>query len=185
MLIVKTNDLFVNSKEVRTKKRKRTLQEQKPKDRNISKQPNSKSNDFDDKSRDSEEKSPDKIKSGTDEDTKDSTNVAAMDEGSHEESALKVCIILYVILINHLDFKHQCFIIFNLFLQYPWQTGKHGFSWPKYLEHNKTKGAPIRLFKDAFPYSKNNFKVGMKLEGIDPNHPSHYCVLTVAEIIGK
>lgn len=43
----------------------------------------------------------------------------------------------------------------------------------------------MKLFKDAFPYSKNNFKVGMKLEGIDPNHPSQYCVLTVAEVVGE
>ncbi|XP_016842444.1 lethal(3)malignant brain tumor-like protein 4 isoform X5 [Nasonia vitripennis] len=146
------------NKEMRAKKkRKRMLQEQQAKDRDKSKEPNSKSNDFDDKSRDSEDKSQDKEKSETDEDTKDSTNAAAMDEESQGESESK---------------------------QYPWQTGKRGFSWSKYLEHTKAKAAPVRLFKDAFPYSKNNFKVGMKLEGIDPNHPSHYCVLTIAEIIG-
>lgn len=35
-----------------------------------------------------------------------------------------------------------------------------------------------------FPVVKMGFKVGMKLEGIDPQHPSLYCVLTVAEIRG-
>lgn len=25
----------------------------------------------------------------------------------------------------------------------------------------------------------------MKLEGIDPEHPSRYCVLTVVEVVGK
>lgn len=25
----------------------------------------------------------------------------------------------------------------------------------------------------------------MKLEGIDPEHPSRYCVLTIAEVVGK
>lgn len=71
------------------------------------------------------------------------------------------------------------------FLQYPWLNGKAGFSWSKYLECTKTKGAPVNRFKDPFPDGKNNFKVGMKLEGIDPHHPSHYCVLTVAEVIGN
>ncbi|PNF43858.1 hypothetical protein B7P43_G04227 [Cryptotermes secundus] len=66
----------------------------------------------------------------------------------------------------------------------PWQTGKSGFSWAKYLEHCKARAAPIKLFKDPFPYSKNGFKVGMKMEGIDPEHPSYYCVLTVADVQG-
>uniref|UniRef100_A0A8C1QSR7 L3MBTL histone methyl-lysine binding protein 4 n=1 Tax=Cyprinus carpio TaxID=7962 RepID=A0A8C1QSR7_CYPCA len=36
----------------------------------------------------------------------------------------------------------------------------------------------------AFPDSRNGFKVGMRLEGIDPLHPSMFCVLSVAEVIG-
>lgn len=68
--------------------------------------------------------------------------------------------------------------------KYPWQRGKLGFSWPKYLEHCKAKAAPVKLFKDPFPYSKNHFRVGMKLEGIDPDHPSRYCVLTIVEVVG-
>ncbi|XP_066998743.2 lethal(3)malignant brain tumor-like protein 3 [Anabrus simplex] len=65
-----------------------------------------------------------------------------------------------------------------------WQMGKKGFSWTKYLEHCKAKGAPVKLFKDPFPYSKNGFKIGMKLEGIDPQHPAYYCVLTVSDVLG-
>lgn len=76
-------------------------------------------------------------------------------------------------------------IKFIYFQQYPWLKGKHGFSWSKYLEFTKAKAAPTKLFKDPFPYNKNNFKVGMKLEGIDPNHPSQYCVLSVAEVVGE
>ncbi|XP_018348159.1 PREDICTED: lethal(3)malignant brain tumor-like protein 3 [Trachymyrmex septentrionalis] len=68
--------------------------------------------------------------------------------------------------------------------KFPWQRGKSGFSWPKYLDHCKAKAAPVKLFKDPFPYSKNHFRVGMKLEGIDPEHPSRYCVLTIAEVVG-
>ena len=69
--------------------------------------------------------------------------------------------------------------------QYPWNKGKSGFSWSKYLEYTKSKAAPSNRWKDPYPDSKNHFKVGMKLEGIDPNNPTLFCVLTVAEVIGK
>ena len=67
---------------------------------------------------------------------------------------------------------------------YPWACSKKGFSWSKYLDHLKVKAAPLKLFKDPFPYTKNGFRTGMKLEGIDPQHPSYFCVLTVVEVIG-
>lgn len=67
---------------------------------------------------------------------------------------------------------------------YPWNCSKKGFSWSKYLEHVKAKSAPVKLFKDPFPYTRNGFRPGMKLEGIDPQHPSYFCVLSVAEVIG-
>lgn len=67
---------------------------------------------------------------------------------------------------------------------YPWTCTKKGFSWSKYLDHIKAKSAPVKLFKDPFPYNRNGFRPGMKLEGIDPQHPSYFCVLTVAEVIG-
>lgn len=59
-----------------------------------------------------------------------------------------------------------------------------GFSWPTYLEKEKATAVPAKLFKDPFPSSKNGFRVGMKLEGIDPKHPSLFCVLSVAEVKG-
>ncbi|KRT81389.1 Sterile alpha motif containing protein [Oryctes borbonicus] len=67
---------------------------------------------------------------------------------------------------------------------YPWSCSKKGFSWSKYLDHVKAKSAPVKLFKDPFPYTRNGFRPGMKLEGIDPQHPSYFCVLSVAEIMG-
>uniref|UniRef100_A0A1Y1M760 SAM domain-containing protein n=1 Tax=Photinus pyralis TaxID=7054 RepID=A0A1Y1M760_PHOPY len=67
---------------------------------------------------------------------------------------------------------------------YPWTCTKKGFSWTKYLEHMKAKAAPVKFFKDAFPYNRNGFRPGMKLEGVDPQHPSHFCVLSVAEVSG-
>lgn len=75
-------------------------------------------------------------------------------------------------------------ILYNDSKKIPWQTGKNGFSWNKYLDFCKGKAAPTKLFKDPFPYMKNLFKVGMKMEGIDPEHPSYFCVLTVCDIRG-
>ncbi|XP_034274672.1 lethal(3)malignant brain tumor-like protein 3 isoform X3 [Pantherophis guttatus] len=64
--------------------------------------------------------------------------------------------------------------------------GKKAWSWSSYLEEEKATAAPPKIFKEyqSFPYNKNGFKVGMKLEGVDPEHQSMYCVLTIAEICG-
>ncbi|XP_058232977.1 lethal(3)malignant brain tumor-like protein 1 isoform X2 [Hemibagrus wyckioides] len=63
---------------------------------------------------------------------------------------------------------------------------KKAWSWPAFLEEEKAVAAPLKLFKEhqAFPQSRNAFKVGMKLEGLDPCHPAFFCVLTVAEVQG-
>ncbi|KAL0594971.1 Lethalmalignant brain tumor-like protein 1 [Plecturocebus cupreus] len=63
---------------------------------------------------------------------------------------------------------------------------KEGWSWESYLEEQKAITAPVSLFQDsqAVTDNKNGFKLGMKLEGIDPQHPSMYFILTVAEVCG-
>uniref|UniRef100_A0A3B3QJ71 L3MBTL histone methyl-lysine binding protein 1b n=1 Tax=Paramormyrops kingsleyae TaxID=1676925 RepID=A0A3B3QJ71_9TELE len=63
---------------------------------------------------------------------------------------------------------------------------KKAWSWSAYLEEERAIAAPAKLFKEhqSFPQSRNGFKVGMKLEGLDPSHPSLFCVLTVAEVQG-
>ncbi|KAK7827761.1 hypothetical protein U0070_019585 [Myodes glareolus] len=63
---------------------------------------------------------------------------------------------------------------------------KEGWSWESYLEEQKAVTAPVSLFQDsqAVTHNKNGFKLGMKLEGIDPQHPSMYFILTVAEVCG-
>ncbi|XP_067840658.1 lethal(3)malignant brain tumor-like protein 3 isoform X2 [Heptranchias perlo] len=63
---------------------------------------------------------------------------------------------------------------------------RKAWCWASYLEEEKAVVAPTKLFKEcqSFPQSKNGFKIGMKLEGVDPEHPSMYCVLTVAEVCG-
>ncbi|XP_054995576.1 lethal(3)malignant brain tumor-like protein 1 isoform X2 [Sorex araneus] len=63
---------------------------------------------------------------------------------------------------------------------------KEGWSWESYLEEQKAVTAPVSLFQDCqvAPENKNGFRQGMKLEGIDPQHPSMYFILTVAEVCG-
>lgn len=63
---------------------------------------------------------------------------------------------------------------------------KKVWSWDQYLEDERAIAAPLQLFNEfqTFPSSRNGFKVGMRLEGIDPLHPSMLCVLSVAEVIG-
>ncbi|XP_016891252.1 lethal(3)malignant brain tumor-like protein 1 isoform X2 [Cynoglossus semilaevis] len=60
------------------------------------------------------------------------------------------------------------------------------WTWTQYLEETKAIAAPTKLFQESqrVPTVKNGFKQGMKLEGIDPQHPSMYFVLTVAEVCG-
>lgn len=63
---------------------------------------------------------------------------------------------------------------------------KKPWSWDQYLEDERAEAAPQELFTEfqAFPNCRSGFKVGMRLEGIDPLHPSMFCVLSVAEVIG-
>ncbi|XP_052073604.1 lethal(3)malignant brain tumor-like protein 3 isoform X1 [Mytilus californianus] len=58
------------------------------------------------------------------------------------------------------------------------------FSWTTYISEEKCPAAPPRLFKNAFPSHKNGFKLGMRMEGIDPKHQTLLCVLSVAEVCG-
>uniref|UniRef100_A0A8C3Y9Q6 SAM domain-containing protein n=4 Tax=Catharus TaxID=9184 RepID=A0A8C3Y9Q6_CATUS len=63
---------------------------------------------------------------------------------------------------------------------------KKVWNWSSYLEEEQMPAAPQKLFREyqSFPQGRNGFKVGMKLEGVDPEHPSRFCVLTVAEVQG-
>lgn len=73
---------------------------------------------------------------------------------------------------------------FNSRLPDFWRCKNKEFSWAKYLEYTKSQAAPVKLFADPFPYSRNKFKTGMLLEGIDPHHPSHFCLLSVVDVQG-
>ncbi|XP_068603864.1 lethal(3)malignant brain tumor-like protein 4 [Brachionichthys hirsutus] len=63
---------------------------------------------------------------------------------------------------------------------------RRSWSWQQYLNEQKAEAAHLSLFTQSqtFPSRRTAFKVGMKLEGVDPLHPSMFCVLNVAEVIG-
>ncbi|XP_051500790.1 lethal(3)malignant brain tumor-like protein 3 isoform X2 [Myxocyprinus asiaticus] len=68
----------------------------------------------------------------------------------------------------------------------PYGGKKKAWCWASYLEQERAIAAPSKLFKEyqSLPQCKNGFRVGMRLEGIDPDHPSMYCILSVAEVSG-
>jgi len=54
-----------------------------------------------------------------------------------------------------------------------------------YLQHTDYIPAPKKLFDNPFPYDINPFKVGQRLEGIDPEHEALFCVMSVVEVCGN
>lgn len=58
------------------------------------------------------------------------------------------------------------------------------FVWELYLRLMDAQAAPDSLFINPFPSSPNLFEVGMKMEAIDPEHSSLFCVCTVVEKLG-
>lgn len=58
------------------------------------------------------------------------------------------------------------------------------FSWELYFKLHDGRPAPLNLFINPYPASANMFEVGMKLEAIDPEHASLFCVCTIVERIG-
>ncbi|XP_058533013.1 lethal(3)malignant brain tumor-like protein 4 [Ochotona princeps] len=65
-------------------------------------------------------------------------------------------------------------------------VAEEAWSWEQYLQEQKAIAAPIELFSrdQSFPEYENGFQIGMRLEGVDPRHPSVFCVLSVAEVCG-
>lgn len=58
------------------------------------------------------------------------------------------------------------------------------FNWKSYINLTKSEAAPIDLFINPFPCGPNRFEVGMKLEAIDPENNSKFCVCTVVQVLG-
>ncbi|XP_007487751.1 lethal(3)malignant brain tumor-like protein 4 isoform X1 [Monodelphis domestica] len=65
-------------------------------------------------------------------------------------------------------------------------AGKGTWSWDQYLKEQNAVAAPAQLFSrdQSFPEHENGFQIGMRLEGIDPQDPSKFFVLSVAEVCG-
>lgn len=61
---------------------------------------------------------------------------------------------------------------------------KSSFRWTTYLAETKTSPAWVKLFNNPYPSKPNRFKVGQKLEAIDPEHQSYFCLVTVADVKG-
>ncbi|CAO1367507.1 unnamed protein product [Diamesa serratosioi] len=57
------------------------------------------------------------------------------------------------------------------------------FQWSNYLTA-KSVPAPLCLFLNPYPKTNNPFSIGMKLEAIDPENQSLFCVCTVKELQG-
>ncbi|XP_058458714.1 lethal(3)malignant brain tumor-like protein 3 isoform X2 [Malaya genurostris] len=58
------------------------------------------------------------------------------------------------------------------------------FTWENYLLKAQGTPAPVNLFVNPFPSGPNKFRAGMKLEAIDPENNSLFCVCTIAEVRG-
>lgn len=58
------------------------------------------------------------------------------------------------------------------------------FNWETYLKSTNSQAAPVNLFINPFPSSKNQFEVNMKVEAIDPFNASVFCVCSIVEILG-
>ncbi|XP_017886952.1 polycomb protein Scm isoform X2 [Ceratina calcarata] len=58
------------------------------------------------------------------------------------------------------------------------------FDWDLYLKETNSRAAPIECFKQAEVPPTNEFKIGMKLEALDPRNLTSTCIATVVGILG-
>jgi len=62
---------------------------------------------------------------------------------------------------------------------------KKHFRWSKFLSTDvEGSAAPINLFLNPFPIGNNPFSIGMKLEAVDPDNCSLFCIVTIIQIKG-
>lgn len=58
------------------------------------------------------------------------------------------------------------------------------FDWEEYLKETNSEPAPQHCFRQAVNPPINDFKVGMKLEALDPRNVTSTCIATVISILG-
>ncbi|KAI8118173.1 Polycomb protein Scm [Lucilia cuprina] len=61
----------------------------------------------------------------------------------------------------------------------------HVFDWDAYLEETGSEAAPADCFKQALNPPMNDFKIGMKLEALDPRNVTSTCIATVVGVLGS
>uniref|UniRef100_A0A1A9ZNV4 FCS-type domain-containing protein n=1 Tax=Glossina pallidipes TaxID=7398 RepID=A0A1A9ZNV4_GLOPL len=61
----------------------------------------------------------------------------------------------------------------------------HVFNWDAYLEETGSAAAPAACFKQASNPPVNDFKIGMKLEALDPRNVTSTCIATVVGVLGS
>ncbi|XP_058840600.1 polycomb protein Scm-like [Topomyia yanbarensis] len=61
----------------------------------------------------------------------------------------------------------------------------HVFDWTEYLRESGSVPAPAECFKQAVTPPKNEFKIGMKLEALDPRNVTSTCIASVVGVLGS
>lgn len=61
----------------------------------------------------------------------------------------------------------------------------HVFNWDDYLKETGSEAAPAECFKQALNPPPNDFKIGMKLEALDPRNVTSTCIATVVGVLGS
>lgn len=58
------------------------------------------------------------------------------------------------------------------------------FNWDEYLRETGSFAAPYNCFKQSQHPPQNDFKIGMKLEALDPRNVTSTCIATVISVLG-
>ncbi|XP_037952047.1 polycomb protein Scm-like [Teleopsis dalmanni] len=61
----------------------------------------------------------------------------------------------------------------------------HVFDWEAYLKESGSEAAPPKCFKQALNPPMNDFKIGMKLEAMDPRNLTSTCIASVVGVLGS
>lgn len=61
----------------------------------------------------------------------------------------------------------------------------HVFDWTEYLRESGSVPAPAECFKQAVVPPTNEFKIGMKLEALDPRNVTSTCIASVVGVLGS
>ncbi|XP_055606347.1 polycomb protein Scm [Uranotaenia lowii] len=61
----------------------------------------------------------------------------------------------------------------------------HVFDWTEYLRESGSVPAPAECFKQAVGPPTNEFKIGMKLEAVDPRNVTSTCIASVVGVLGS